>query len=171
MSKGRLVRVPDAELVGSVDVDVVGGGQFPIYRVGAVREVGVFDEQLFFGFDDLEYGLRLRRAGFDVLADGDVWRPRRENRATPYVGKTLTLGEPGWRRYYSVRNLIYILRRHHRTYAAARLTLVLGLLKPLANVVASPRLSMRHLRLNTAAAWDAWTGRMGRRVEPGSDRF
>ena len=167
VGRGRVVRVPDEELVGPVRVDVIAGNQFPIYRVGAIREVGPFDERLFFGFEELEFCLRLRRAGFRLFARGDVWRIRRQNRPTPYVGMTMSLGEPGWRRYYSLRNLIFILRHNGQSLAAARISVVRGFLKPLANLPVSPRLSIRHLRLNAAAAWDGWTGRMGRRIEPG----
>jgi hypothetical protein len=76
------------------------------------------------------------------------------------------LDEPGWRRYYHVRNQIFILRRYGSRAAAARRTLVLGIGKPLANLVVSPRRAVGHLRLGIKASRDAWSGRMGRRVEP-----
>ena len=44
-------------------VDHLHGNPVPCYRVGALRQVGPFDAELFFGFEELELGLRLRREG------------------------------------------------------------------------------------------------------------
>src|SRR4029453_7830814 len=72
--RARLQRLPDSELGhGPLDVDYIGGGHLPLYRVAAVRAVGVVDPSYFFGFEDLEYGLRLRSRGWRVVADGDQW--------------------------------------------------------------------------------------------------
>jgi len=60
---GEIRRVPDAELRGPVDVDYLPGGALPLYRARAVRDVGTPMAELFFGYDDLEFGLRLRAAG------------------------------------------------------------------------------------------------------------
>ena len=59
LRKGLVVRVGDAELTGAVPVDHVAGGFLPCYRVEVVRKLGTPLPELFFGLDDLEYGLRL----------------------------------------------------------------------------------------------------------------
>ena len=64
--KGQMVRIDDAELGGAVTVDYIAGNQFPLYSVAAVRAVGPFRGDLFFGFEELEYGLRLFRHGRDI---------------------------------------------------------------------------------------------------------
>lgn len=166
-SRGRSVPVPDDELAGPVAVDWIGGNNFPLYAVQAVRAVGVFDDRLFFGFDDLEYGLRLVGAGFGVYAHGDLWR--RERAAHGRLGidrsPSRTLDEPTWRRYYSLRNLVHILRRQGERGGAARLA-ARGLVKPLYNLPRGPRLALRHLALNGRAVVDAYRGRMGQTVRP-----
>ena len=74
-SSGRMRRLADDELRGSIDVDYIGSNQFPMYRVGAVpHETGVFDPALFWGYDDLDYGLRMRRAGFRLVISGKLAR-------------------------------------------------------------------------------------------------
>lgn len=108
---GLLRRVPDEELGGTVAVDYLGGNQFPCYRVGAIRYVGPPRADLFFGFDDLELGLRLRRAGFDLLVDGEDWGLRR--RAMGRAGMTARQAaavrrRSSWRRYYGSRNLVWL---------------------------------------------------------------
>jgi hypothetical protein len=168
LDRGRTVRVPDAELQGPVAVDYIGGNQFPTYRARAVRAVGPFRSDLFFGLDDLEFGLRLKRSGFALYADGAGWlRGRAEGGRLGLDGQPAgALGPPTWRRYYSLRNLIAILRDHGRTQAALRVTVLHGLAKPLRNAPRAPGLALAHLRLNARACADGWRGRMGRSLEP-----
>jgi hypothetical protein len=171
--RGVLVRFDDDQLVGPLRVDYVGGGQFPVLSVDALRRVGVFDEQLFFGFDDLEFGLRVRDAGLRLLIDGDLARWAREhfgrlghNPAQP----RLTQAADPWRRYYSLRNLLFILRAHGCRRAALRVTLSAGLAKSITLSVRQPRLALPYLRLTIRAVVDGWTDRLGRTVEPGAHR-
>jgi glycosyltransferase involved in cell wall biosynthesis len=167
-TSGRLVRPPDGELDGAVPIDYIGGGQFPLYLAEAVRRVGPFSAPLFFGCDDLEYGLRLRRAGYSLYASGALWLQlrRKWGHAGMAVRPSVALPEPTWRRYYSLRNTIHILRTFGGTTAAIRVTALQGLLKPLANMATSPGRAWRHLKLNLRACRDGWTGRLGRTLDP-----
>jgi glycosyltransferase involved in cell wall biosynthesis len=171
--RGSMLRVPDAELDGPVPVDFIGGGHLPLYLTEAIRSVGPFSRDIFFGLSEVEHGLRLRRAGYAIYADGPRWR---ENRAEAgrlglKVRPSRRLPDVSWRRYYSLRNAIFILRSAGERRAALRLTLVRGLGKPFLNLPLAPSLALRHLALNSRACWDGWTGRMGRRIEPdGSPR-
>lgn len=166
--RGRMIRVPTSELQGPVALDFLAGNFFGCYRVAAVREQGPWMPDIFFEFDELEYGLRLRRAGFSLYADGDVWRARREAAGfADYVSKPQwRVDDAGWRRYYAVRNQIHIVRRYSSWWAAARLTFLVGVAKPLANLIVDPKKAVGNLRLTLKASADAWRGRMGRRVEP-----
>jgi hypothetical protein len=168
--RGVMVRPRDNDLTGPVPVDAIGGNSLPLFLVRAIRDVGSFSRDVFFGFEELEHGLRLRKAGYSLYADGLRWRERRaeEGRLGLDVRPSRSLSPLTWRRYYSLRNTIYILRSHGRMGAALRVTLVRGLGKPLANVPLSPGQAVRQLTLNLKACRDAWAGRMGRRVEPDS---
>lgn len=169
IGRGRVVRLSDRELAGGiVDVDWIGGNQFPMYRIAAVQHVGPFAEELFFGFDDLEYGLRLRSAGLGLAVDASIMAMRRE--AAGRTGWTPTphraLQETNWRRYYSLRNLIVLIRTYGSESAAAAFALKAGLGKPLMRVFVQPRLALAHLSLNIRAVRDAYMRRMGRAIEP-----
>ena len=166
--RGRIVRVPDQELQGAVAVDYVAGASVPFFRVAALRDVGPFSRDIFFGLSEVEHGLRLGAAGYSAYAHGDLWRRKRSMVGRMGVSgrPALRLSEVNWRQYYSLRNLIYVLRQHGRTGTALRVTLVPGLGKPLANLPLSPRLAMRSLRLSWRACRDGWAGRMGRTLEP-----
>lgn len=81
-----------------------------------VLEAGVFpDESMFWGYEDLEFFLRARGAGFRILVDTEcaravnhkvtrpsrTWQRRRPNRRQ----------EP-WTGYYAARNFFVLARRH-----------------------------------------------------------
>lgn len=105
---GRLRALTDAQLHqdGGPWVDYLGGNQFPHYRASAVRVVGVMRSDLFFGWEELEFGLRMKRHGFRLesepellLATRQMWPQLREGRQ-PVAP---------WRRYYTARNGVRVL--------------------------------------------------------------
>lgn len=134
--------------------DHLHGGWLPLYRVGALRCADAFDRSLFWGFDDLELGRRLTRAGFAVRVAGDVFcRVSSPNK--PAISKTLA--ERSWRHYYRHRNLLRVLHRDRAWRAIVSMVAIRLLTKPVANLVRSPRLAMWHLRTNLEALSDAFT--------------
>lgn len=169
--KGSLVRFTDDELHGTLDVDYIGGNQFATLNVGALRRIGVFDEELFFGFDDLEFGLRVGRAGMRLVIDAEVarWARARFGRlgANPRDARVAQAGQP-WRRYYSLRNLLYILVANGYRRAALRVTLRAGIGKFVATSAREPRSVVTNARLTVRALHDGWTRRLGRTIEPGT---
>ena len=113
-------RPEDAELVGRVSVDVIGGGHLPMYRCAVIREVGVFDRSLFFGFEEGEYGMRLRTRGFSMYADGPRWLTHRRALGvaeTPSKQVRTALTTAAWRRYYGVRNATIVAKRYAAPWA------------------------------------------------------
>jgi hypothetical protein len=167
VSKGRLVTVADAELVGAVPSSWIGGNQLPCYAAAAVRDVGVFDERFFINFEELDFGLRMEDHGLTLYAHGDLWRREREflGRTTTELSPQKGLGEPHWRRYYSLRNLVFLLRSRGHQVSAFRVAAT-AIAKPIYNSPRSPALAWRHLRQNTRAIVDAYRSRMGRTVSP-----
>ena len=141
------------------------GGACPHYRIGALRRAGGPDPELFFGFDDLDLGLGLARVGASLWSSGLArehgWTHMVEGRAA-----SATVERPGWRRYYSLRNLVLVLRRDGRTGAAAAMSAVAGIAKPLVNLPLHPRAAWRNLRLNLLALRHGWTGTAGKYLDP-----
>jgi glycosyltransferase involved in cell wall biosynthesis len=164
--KNRLIRIDDAEIArGPVPVDYVPTNVFPMYRVRVVRAAGTLDERLFYGFSEVEYGLRLRAAGYSLYACPELWQ-RLGRRTAATAGPTLTLQEPDWRRYYALRNQIWMLHESGDRYVAFRVGIVRCILKPLASLCLHPHLARRHLGLGVRAFRDGWTGRLGRTIDP-----
>jgi rhamnopyranosyl-N-acetylglucosaminyl-diphospho-decaprenol beta-1,3/1,4-galactofuranosyltransferase len=166
--RARLVRPGDEQLRGAVPVDYIGGGQLPLYRVSSLRAVGLPRQELFFGFDDLDLGLRLRAAGFSLWADGDGWLAvrRRYGRLGGSTHAAVNASRASWRQYYSLRNLIVLARWYGRSGAALRVTAVAGMVKPVGMALRDPRGAPVTVAVHARACRDAWTMRLGRRVEP-----
>jgi glycosyltransferase involved in cell wall biosynthesis len=166
-TRGQFTTVADDELRGAVLTSYIGGGHLPCYCVDAIRVVGVFDEQYFFGLEELEYGLRMLDHGFSMYAHGDLWRRERERagRLDRKVSPDRKVGETHWRRYYSLRNLVFLMREREQPLMALRISL-LNLGKPLYNLPRSPSLACQNLRQNVRAIYDAYMGHMGRTVSP-----
>jgi len=164
---GRIERVPDAELNGAVLVDYLPGGHLSMYQVCAIRDAGSFAGDLFFGGVEVEYGLRLRRAGYTLLAHGELWLARRDhwNRRDVQVQPS-RMCSIHWQRYYRIRNYVAMMRRFGRGDLALRWAAIQCLAKPAWSCLHSPRLGWQGFRQASRACWHAYTGRMGRTVDP-----
>jgi len=177
-SKGLVIRIGDDLIHDAVRVDHITGGGLPCYRVGAIRQVGRPMSELFFGFEELEYGLRFADAGFHLYADGEQWRKRKqvkrdagllppEHVSVDRSSKTnVKVSVASWRRYYSLRNLILILRKKDLAWTAFKVSVARGVVKPLLNIVLNPRDAWSVLKLSLLATRDGWMGITGQTVNP-----
>jgi hypothetical protein len=164
--RGRLRRPPDDELAGPLRVDYVAGGQLLMVRAAAARAAGGFDARLFFAFDDLDFCLRLARAGYVIYTDGPEWlEARRRFDRLGAVGQA-TRRESPWRRYYGVRNHIVVMRRHGSRWSALMVTVAHVLGRPLRDVTKRREGVLALAWAGARGAFDAWANRLGRRVEP-----
>jgi glycosyltransferase involved in cell wall biosynthesis len=153
---------------GLIPVDYLFGGGTPLYRAAALEDVGCFRPELFWGFDDLDVGLRLVRSGWRLYVAADVFlglpaAPQKplERSGGPRVGVV----EPSPRAYYSLRNTIDIGLRYFGLRHVLLAVVVRALLKPIANLPVHPALAARTLKVNTRAVLDAFRGRLGRTLE------
>lgn len=109
---GLLQRVRPAPGATS-EVDYLAGGGSPIYRWSAIDRWGFVDAALFFGFEDLDLGLRFRSQGLHLLA---YQSPSGFEVADTSGRRT------AWREYFKMRALVVVCRRHlGRTALAATL--------------------------------------------------
>lgn len=104
--RARLDRIEPAE--GAVaQVDYLASGGAPLYRWSAIDKLGFFAPELFFGFEDLDYGLRLTKAGYQLIV-----APRPSLHVVPNTSSSRV----PWREYYKTRALVWILKRHVGTF-------------------------------------------------------
>ena len=164
-------RPEDADLVGPVRVDVTGGGYLPLYRCDVIRKVGTFDRTLFFGFEEGEYGQRLRSRGYSMWADGDRWLAGRT--AAGQLGIKATQAKTShkkaaWRRYYGIQNATIVAWRYGRAWTPFLVAAGGALLGVRALVRA--RRPLREMVLPIRGAVDGLLQRTGRTVDPGLNR-
>jgi GT2 family glycosyltransferase len=163
---GTTPKLRDDQLDGMVDVDVIGGNQLPLVSVAALRAVGAHDPELFYGFEELELGLRLRAAGFRLVVNGDQWLARRhaQGRAGPDAPRALRRETPS-RRYLSVRNQLVVARRYGSVTAPLAVTAANLLARPVMDLRRGRR-PWRRYQLSTARGLvDGWLGRLGPRAD------
>ena len=110
--------IPEETGGGLVPTDVGSWGASLISL--AALEAGVLPEaDLFFGYEDFDFWLSMKSAGFEVLLD--VACAQALGNSVHPGGREETLGrersvddaEP-WRRYYEARNFLHLRRRHGR---------------------------------------------------------
>lgn len=116
--KGIVVRVPDKELdgIGSFEVNTIAGGMCKIVNADVCIKGNIFpDINLFYGFEELDFDLRLQKAGYVLLVDKQLYKKHRiyYNRIdfNPRRGQKKDVNKL-WREYYSTRNILIILSKH-----------------------------------------------------------
>jgi GT2 family glycosyltransferase len=133
----------------SAPVDYLASGGAPLYRWSAIDEVGFFDGDLFFGFEDLELGLRLQRAGYTLMVapagDHDV-------------ADTAPQRSP-WREYFKARALVVIARRHLGAVALVATLTRVAVLGSLLRLVKDRSVALAVARVR--GSLDALRGRLG----------
>lgn len=145
-----------------VAVDYLKTNHFPLFHTRAVREIGGFREDLFFGMTEVEYGIRARRSHFTLKEAARLRHFVEPNNTT----RRRFVRTSDWRRYYSLRNLLIILRDNGQPFTAIRVGVSRGLLRPLLDLALDPHEGARNLRLSTRALADASRRRMGKRIDP-----
>lgn len=92
-----------------IEVDVVAGNMSMLVSASVARAGIVPDPELFFGFEELDFCLKVTRKGYSIIVDSSLFLEARElhNRldfSPPLYHKKQNLK----REYYSLRNLLYI---------------------------------------------------------------
>lgn len=152
----------DAENASGVyEVDYVAACSL-LARASAVREVGLWHEELFIYWDDMEWGARFAASGFKILGcDASiVYHPSWVGRATD--------NSAGWRNYYRSRNGLWFFNNYRQGLGRRILLMrmVLRILKAsLTTALASEGALSRSFSL---AVRDFLKGRYGKRELPSS---
>jgi rhamnopyranosyl-N-acetylglucosaminyl-diphospho-decaprenol beta-1,3/1,4-galactofuranosyltransferase len=152
---------------GLIEVDHLHGGFAPIYLNAALRGAGGFRSELFWGFEELDVGLRIYRAGWRLFADTSVLGSLGHSLKVQAISDRPHFSVEGWssRRYYKLRNLISISRQHCAGSDIVRTIILRCLVKPIANLLIHPRRAWGELRCNLLALLHAYTGTLGRTID------
>ncbi|WP_185153352.1 glycosyltransferase [Fulvivirga lutimaris] len=114
--KAEIVRVPDVALEGDgiIEVDNIAGGMTKIVKGQAVREYQIYpEEKLFFGFEELDFDLKLKERGFKLYCPKKEYYKKRKEKGRLNLKKQTSFKTDNMHRnYYSYRNLLFISYRH-----------------------------------------------------------
>ncbi|PVY43027.1 glycosyltransferase [Pontibacter virosus] len=95
----------------TVEVDNIGGGMCKIVNSEIIKQGILPDEKKFFGFEELDFDLRCKNAGYSLLVDCSLFLKYREKSNRLNFKRKLgrkVKEENLWREYYSTRNLLSI---------------------------------------------------------------
>jgi GT2 family glycosyltransferase len=117
--KGSIIRLKDKQLTGYLEVDTISGNMFPLVSKRTFEKGILPNKFLFFGFEELDYGLSLKRAGFNILTSGSLHLKHRvqSGRLNLISNKIQKKNYSSlWREYYSARNLTFILFYREKSF-------------------------------------------------------
>jgi glycosyltransferase involved in cell wall biosynthesis len=170
--RGEKKRLGDHELSGPVEVDTIGGnGTFLVHR-RAFTAVDPPSEALFFGLEESEYCLRIRRAGLRILIDGDQMLESRQRagrlnmRSKADLRRTWSVPQAHRppRQYYSTRNYIFMMRKTFARPDLARREALKSVGRCGHAWLRGPAYGTRFTRLQLRGILDGYRGRMGATV-------
>jgi GT2 family glycosyltransferase len=126
---GLIIRVSDSELEGNgfIEVDNIAGNMCKIVNAKAILDKKVLPAaDLFFGFEELDFDLRLQNAGYRLLTDRGIYKKHRVyyNRTNLEIKRGIKKPTHRlWREYYSTRNSLMVLYKN-KLYLAMILSLM-----------------------------------------------
>jgi hypothetical protein len=168
LRNGLTLRVPDNDLKGLLEVDSISGGMFPMLHRNLYNQNVFPNPDLFFGFEELDFCLAVKRAKLKIFVSGDeIYRHRLLHGRLGLIKKyKVKSKESLWREYYSTRNLIHILLRKEHSHKG-----VLSIsLRTIAKMLYGFKFGYEYGRLNfyflSKGLYDGFRNRMGMTITP-----
>ena len=115
---GFVKRVPNEFLQseGVLKVDTIAGGMSKIVSGEMIRNHQIFpDEKLFFGMEELDFDLKIKKTGYNLLVDRPFYyKHRLKWNRVDVPNKSLKAKSDNAlvREYYSIRNGLYIYKKN-----------------------------------------------------------
>ncbi|GIV35628.1 MAG: hypothetical protein KatS3mg032_0007 [Cyclobacteriaceae bacterium] len=111
-AKGQVRRITNKELLSHryLEVKCVAGGMFPLVRSEVVRMGAYPNKDFFFGFEELDFCLKVLSLGFRIIVPSEIMMERRKLSGRWNLQSKITYLPMGalWRQYYSARNMTYL---------------------------------------------------------------
>jgi GT2 family glycosyltransferase len=117
--RAKIIRLEDNQLKGYLDVDTISGNMFPLVSKRVFQHGLLPSLNFFFGFEELNFCLSLKQAGFRILTSGELHYQHRSSTGRlnlDKIGYQKKSESLLWREYYSVRNLLHILIHQQFTF-------------------------------------------------------
>jgi GT2 family glycosyltransferase len=167
--KAKIVRLEDKELKGYLDVDTISGNMFPLVSI-RVFQFGLLPSlSFFFGFEELNFCLSLKRAGLKILTSGELHYQHRLSTGRLNLDKIEYQKKSEsilWREYYSVRNLLHILIHQQFTLLGIFRFLLRNISKCIFVFKYGFKYGRKFNYMILKGLFDGFLGRMGMRILP-----
>jgi GT2 family glycosyltransferase len=167
--KGKIVRFNDEQLTGFLEVDTISGNMFPLVSKRTFDKGILPYKNLFFGFEDLDFGLSIKRAGLKIITSGHLHLKHREVSGRLNLKKKKSFKRSIysiWREYYSVRSLIYILLHKEKSFIGALSCITRNLIKSVLVFRYGFSYGKKLCRMILLGLFDGLFKRMGMRITP-----
>jgi GT2 family glycosyltransferase len=167
--RAKIIRLNDNELKGYLSVDTISGNMFPLVNRRVFDKNILPNGNLFFGFEDLDFGLSLKRSGFNIITSGELHFKHRALAGRLNLNKTYAKrrqSESLWREYYSVRSLVYILVYKEKNLLGFIRTVIRNLLKCIFVFKYGFNYGLLSSAMIIRGLFDGTCGRMGMRILP-----
>ena len=162
--KAKVNRIPDAELKGIIEVDNVAGNMMPIINKRVFDQQIFPDPQLFFGFEELDYSLAIIRSGFKVLVSGEELFRHRQKAGRLNLKQTIYKQKNSsslWREFYSMRNLVYILKTKEHAYQGVATLFIRSFAKSILGFKYGFKYGINNMRFLIQGFWAGYFGKLG----------
>jgi GT2 family glycosyltransferase len=167
--KGKIVRLKDEQLKGFLEVDTISGNMFPLVSKRTFDKGILPSKNLFFGFEDLDFGLSIKRAGFKIITSGELHLKHRELAGRLNLKKNTSFkkfNQSLWREYYSVRSLIHILLHKEKSLIGALSCITRNLIKSVLVFKYGFSYGKKSCRMILLGLFDGIFKKMGMRISP-----
>lgn len=164
---GRTRRLFNNEIIGLQTVQFIPGNKNFIINAQVVRTGVLPTPGLFFGFEELDFCLKIQEAGYQLYVDGSHWLEKRRRAGLGDIGIKFKddnwgIKLPGPRQYYSARNMLFIYRGH-KLYIAFLFTFIKVVIKSLLGFRYGMEYGKRGFFFYSRALSDFILGRAGSR--------
>jgi len=163
---GFIKRVPNAMIQnqGVIEVDNIAGGMSKIVSGQMILDHNFFPVlKLFFGFEELDFDIKVKKAGYKLLADKSLyWRHRVKANRTNYKRNYFSKREDAilMRNYYSVRNILYVCYKN-KLFTAFFIQLSKSIMKPFFNLKYGLPYFKKSIQINFLAIYHFFTNKFG----------
>lgn len=171
-NKGLVVRTKDKELYGDgyLEVDIIAGNVSMIVNAEVVKKSVLPNPVFFLNVEEYDFCLRVKQEGFKVIVSRPVFKMYRElkgrfglaSRAASVLPKKSVL----WRRYYSTRNFIYLLRHNEKSLSGAVNVTFRAFVKSVVGFKKGWSYGSLNAKMELKGILHGWNGKMGLTVLP-----
>ena len=169
LERGATIRVKDNEILNNqyLHLHTVGGNQCMIINSSVVDSQCLPTANLFFGFEETNFCLKVLNAGYQIVVPCDLFQEYRSlasrwDLTKSDLRKTRILP---WRNYYSIRNLIYMFLYEFNKPRVVLYIITRSILKALYGL-SRPSNGLRGFYLTILAIKDGVFKKLGLTVQP-----